>query len=137
MVGGYISFTGFEGKARYGMTALRDVLPVELPEVDDRIELPAGGTVSIAAGTPIASFGDPPTLLGYNRSRAKSGADVWATIDDDPLIAVASRGAGHCGVFTSDLAPHWASPAFVEWENYGALWTTLIAHLFDGPSAGA
>ncbi len=42
MIGGYMSFTGFEGKARFGMTPLADVLPVRMLDHDDRIEDPEG-----------------------------------------------------------------------------------------------
>lgn len=132
MVGGYMSFTGIEGKARYGMTALADVLPVHLLEVDDRIELPEGGTVSISSGTPLGDTGTVPALLGYNRTRLRAGAQLWATINGDPLIAVSAVGTGRSGVFTSDLAPHWASPEFVSWDGYGRLWTGLLGWLITG-----
>jgi uncharacterized membrane protein len=38
MIGGYFSFCGFEGKARYGMTPVADVLPVKIMNYDDRID---------------------------------------------------------------------------------------------------
>ena len=40
MVGGYMSFTGIEGKANYRNTPLAAVLPVEMEATDDRIESP-------------------------------------------------------------------------------------------------
>ena len=42
MVGGYMSFSGFEGKARYQNTALADALPVRMLGYDDRVETPHG-----------------------------------------------------------------------------------------------
>jgi uncharacterized membrane protein len=42
MVGGYMSFAGYDGRARYGMTTLADVLPVHTTLHDDRVETPQG-----------------------------------------------------------------------------------------------
>ena len=42
MVGGYLSFAGIEGKARYHGTPVESVLPVLIAEVDDRVEAPQG-----------------------------------------------------------------------------------------------
>ena len=44
MVGGYMSFGGIDGTARYGQTCLADVLPVTVSAGDDRVERPAGVT---------------------------------------------------------------------------------------------
>ena len=44
MIGGYMSFTGIDAKARYGSTALADVLPVVCLEMDDRREHSEGTT---------------------------------------------------------------------------------------------
>ena len=42
MVGGYMSFSGIDGRARYGMSPLADVLPVTMLPYDDRVETPDG-----------------------------------------------------------------------------------------------
>lgn len=42
MIGGYMSFTGIDGTARYGQTEIADVLPVEMLDIDDRVEAPQG-----------------------------------------------------------------------------------------------
>src|SRR5206468_9282775 len=42
MVGGYMSFSGIEGKARYQTTPLAEVLSVWMLGTDDRIETPEG-----------------------------------------------------------------------------------------------
>ena len=42
MIGGYLSFAGIEGKARYHGTPVESVLPVMIAEVDDRVEVPPG-----------------------------------------------------------------------------------------------
>ena len=45
MIGGYLSFSGIEGKAGYPRTELADVLPVIMTEGDDRREAPQGVSV--------------------------------------------------------------------------------------------
>ena len=33
---------------------------------------------------------------------------------------------GRSAVFTSDCAPHWAPPEFLDWPGYRVLWPNLI-----------
>jgi uncharacterized membrane protein len=40
MIGGYLSFAGIEGKARYHGTPVEDALPVTISPLDDRVEMP-------------------------------------------------------------------------------------------------
>jgi uncharacterized membrane protein len=47
MVGGYMSFSGIDGKAGYGQTCLQEVLPVGVSAGDDRLERPAGVTPTV------------------------------------------------------------------------------------------
>ncbi|WP_028926359.1 glutamine amidotransferase [Pseudonocardia acaciae] len=133
MIGGYLSFTGFEGKAAYRNTALHELLPVELLPEDDRVELPAGARAEVTdAGHPALGgvTGEWPPLLGYNRVRTRAGSGVLATVNDDPLVAVATRGSGRVGVFTSDCSPHWAPEAFCErWPGYGQVFGGLVEWL--------
>ena len=42
MVGGYLTFQGIDGKARYAGSPVEAALPVTLLPVDDRVERPAG-----------------------------------------------------------------------------------------------
>src|SRR5689334_14572279 len=42
MFGGYYSFQGINGGARFHKTAVEEVLPVEILPVDDRVEVPEG-----------------------------------------------------------------------------------------------
>ena len=129
MVGGYMSFTGIDARARYGMSPLAAVLPVDLLPYDDRIEAPQGLSPALVAGQHPAIGGTPPdwpVLLGYNRTIAKPGTTVIATVGGDPLLAVGAHGRGRVAVFTSDLAPHWAPPVFLHWDGYPVLWTTLL-----------
>lgn len=129
MVGGYLSFTGIDGRGRYGMSPLADVLPVELLQHDDRIEVPEGAVASFNLPDHDALGGTPPqwpALLGYNRVIAKPDAQVVAHWQNDPLLVVGTYGSGRVSAFTSDLAPHWAPPEFLSWEHYQALWVSLL-----------
>lgn len=128
-IGGYMSFTGIDARARYGMSPLAAVLPVQMLPFDDRIELPEGVIPEVVrAGH--AAIGDTPAawpkLLGYNRTVAKPGATVIAKVGDDPLVVVDTVGRGRVLVFTSDVAPHWAPPEFMQWRHYPELWTSMV-----------
>jgi uncharacterized membrane protein len=72
---------------------------------------------------------DWPAVLGHNRTRPLPRGQVLVQVDGDPLVAVGAAGAGRVGVFTSDLAPHWAPPAFLKWEGYPQVWARLITWL--------
>jgi uncharacterized membrane protein len=129
MVGGYMSFAGIDGRARYGQSPLADVLCVELHDRDDRVELPEGVVPTVVDDAHPAlrgARGDWPALLGLNQVRARADATTLVTAGADPLLVVGEAGAGRTAAFTSDLAPHWAPPAFVEWECYAGLWSGLV-----------
>lgn len=129
MVGGYLTFQGIDGKARYAGTPVEEALPVEISTVDDRVEAPEGVVAEVAMPThPIVAgiAGAWPPLLGYNRLSAKSSVDVVATVGADPLIAAWAFGRGRAVAFASDCGPHWAPPAFVEWTGYAPLWRQLV-----------
>lgn len=130
MVGGYLSFTGIDAKARFGMTPLADVLPVTMLTYDDRIEVPEGCKVEVRLpGHPV--LGDTPNewppLLGYNRVIPRDDAEVVARSGDDPILVTGTFGSGRAVAFTSDLAPHWAPPEFVEWTSYAHLWSSILS----------
>jgi len=135
MIGGYLSFTGIDGKARFGMTPLADVLPVRLLDHDDRVEEPEGVKAEFDAPAHPVLGGTPPDwppLLGYNRVIAKPDATTVARAGEDPLLVVGPAGSGRSVAFTSDLAPHWAPPEFVGWAHYQDLWASVL-----GWAAGA
>lgn len=126
MLGGYMSFAGVGGKARYGRTALTEALPVTLETSDDRIEAPAG-VVPRNEGVPGTDLpAEWPAVLGYNLVTPDPDAEVWATVDGDPLIAVGAHGDGRAFAFTTDCAPHWAPPAFLEWEGLPDVWGAIL-----------
>lgn len=130
MIGGYLSFTGIDGKARYGMSPLADVLPVTMLPYDDRVEMSDGAEVEVCEPAHPVLGGTPaewPSLLGYNRLVPKPGAVVVARAGDDPLLVVGEYGRGRVVAFASDLAPHWAPPEFLQWPHYANLWTSMLS----------
>jgi uncharacterized membrane protein len=131
MVGGYMSFSGFEGKARYQATPLASVLPVELMGHDDRVEAPEGVTPEIRAAHEVLDgiSADWPYFLGYNRVIAKADADVLMTVGEDPFLVVGVEGDGRTAAFASDCSPHWGSPAFLAWPYYPRFWSQLVSWL--------
>jgi uncharacterized membrane protein len=133
MIGGYLSFTGFEGKAAFRQTALAEVLPIDMLGEDDRVERPAGVTPTIDQADHAVLegiTGEWPHLLGYNRTILKADATLVASVGSDPLIAVNDVGYGRSAVFTSDCSPHWAPPEFCEqWSGYSGLFDNLITWL--------
>jgi uncharacterized membrane protein len=129
MVGGYLTFSGIEGKARWGGTPVEEALPVTIATTDDRVESPAGVTPLVAQPGHAIVDGLPtdwPDLLGYNRVLPKDGTDVVVTVGDDPLIVAGAFGSGRGAAFTSDCGPHWCPPPFVGWDGYGAMWQQLV-----------
>ena len=80
MVGGYFSFQGINGAARFRRTPVEAVLPVECLAWDDRIEVPEGFVAEPAgAGHAILDglTAEPwPALLGINEVVAKPDAEV-------------------------------------------------------------
>ncbi len=129
MVGGYLSFSGIDGKARYKASPLAEVLPVDMLDHDDRVERPEGVGVTVERPEHLAVRGVAgawPALLGYNRLVAKEGSTTVARCDGDPLLVTCAAGEGRAVAFASDLAPHWAPPSFVKWSHYARLWSNIV-----------
>ena len=131
MIGGYMSFSGVDGKAKYGMTAVQDVLPVECLTHDDRMEHPEGVVPAVKREHPALAGlpGEWPFFLGYNKTRPAEGGDVVMTIDGDPFLAFGAYGKGRGGAFLSDCAPHWGPPEFLAWAGYDKLWQNIVGYL--------
>ena len=128
MVGGYLTFQGIEGKARYHNTPIEQALPVTIEATDDRCETPQGVTPAVALSDhPIVAglAASWPDLLGYNRFAAKPGAAIVANVGADPLIVAGAFQKGRAVAFASDCGPHWAPPAFVDWAGYAPLWRQM------------
>jgi uncharacterized membrane protein len=132
MIGGYLSFAGIEGKARYHDTPVEAALPVTISAHDDRAERPEGiQPVVTEPGHPVLNGvpHDWPPLLGYNQLSAKSATQVLVRCDADPLLTVGSHGDGRAAAFASDCAPHWCPPAFMKWPGYDPLFGNLVRWL--------
>jgi uncharacterized membrane protein len=128
MVGGYLSFSGIEAKALYSQSPLSEILPVEVLPTDDRCERPEGLSPLVLDEHHPSLGGvgkEWPQLLGYNRTIPLAAGKVLVTVGGDPLVSVREVGKGRTAVFTSDMAPHWAPPPFLEWAGYAPLWRAL------------
>lgn len=137
MMGGYYSFQGINGGARYHKSAVEDVLPVTMLAYDDRVEVPEGFRPELVVGEeghPILRGldGEWPLLLGYNEVQLKQaeGVQLLARTPDDvgghPLLATGTYGRGRTMVWTSDVGPHWLPDEFARWEGYGRLWKQAL-----------
>lgn len=138
MMGGYYSFQGINGAARYRGTPVEDVLPVRIQPWDDRVETPEGFrpmVVEGAAGHPILAGidGEWPLLLGFNEVelKADAGTELLLVAPTDagprPLLATGRFGKGRSLAWTSDVGPHWLPDAFAAWPGYAKLWRQALA----------
>jgi uncharacterized membrane protein len=130
MVGGYMSFSGIDGRARYQASPLASILPVTMFNGDDRVEVPEGLIASFPNPDHPALGGTPadwPILLGYNKLKAKPSATVIASYDGDPLLVVEEVCKGRTVAFASDIAPHWAPNEFMSWPHYTKLFSSIVA----------
>ncbi|MFP6681496.1 MAG: glutamine amidotransferase [Gammaproteobacteria bacterium] len=135
MAGGYMSFSGIDGRARYQATPLAKVLPVTMLDRDDRVEAPEGVVATFPHPDHSALGGTPPEwpiLLGYNQLQAKPGATTIAECGDDALLVTDNVGSGRAVAFASDVAPHWAPPEFMAWPHYAKLWSSIVAWAAGG-----
>ena len=125
MCGGYLSFAGFEAKARFAGTAVERALPVLISSTDDRVENPTDGT-PVGTGTEHPVLAGVPTewprVSGYNRVIAKPGAQVLVTVGADPFVVTGSHGLGRSLAFATDIGPHWAPPDFLASSAYRTFW---------------
>ena len=134
MFGGYYSFQGINGGARYHKTPVEDVLPVTCLSVDDRVEVPEG-YAPVVVGPPnhpiLKGLGkDWPILLGFNEVTVKDGAEVLATVSSDyrslPLLVTGKYGKGRTVAWTSDVGPHWLPQGFIAWNGYKTLFEQML-----------
>lgn len=136
MIGGYYSFQGINGGARYHRTPIEEVLPVTMHPFDDRIEIPEGFSAvvepgqrghPILAGVPDKGW---PVLLGVNEVKAKPGATVLARLPENegahPLLIAGTHGEGRAVAWTSDIGPHWLPREFSAWSGFSPLWSNLL-----------
>lgn len=131
MCGGYMTFAGINGAAKYYRTAIEDILPVNLHTFDDRVEAPEGAVTQVVAPEhPILEgvTGEWPVLLGYNETILKPDAQLIARFagTDHPMIAVREVGQGRTLMWASDIGPHWCPEPFLNWEGYARIWRQAI-----------
>lgn len=128
MIGGYMSFSGIDGKARFGESPLKDVLPIKMLNTDDRVEKPSGIKPSNILSHEIIKGIDEewPVFLGYNKLLPKEGSEIIVKIGEDPFIACGEYGKGKSIIFASDCAPHWGPKEFTDWKYYSKLWTNML-----------
>ena len=98
MIGGYLSFQGIDGKARWRATPVEEALPVSCLPYDDRLEIPEGFSPRIVGDAThplLAGLDGPwPLLLGANEVRVKDapGVEVLARLPPEqgchPLLFV-------------------------------------------------
>ena len=136
MIGGYMTFAGIENKARYHDTPIEDIMPVNVLDHDDRVELPEGfNPVVCNKSHPITrQFPEEfPMMLFYNQVILKSGAELLLSNSyrgrDDPILAVWQYGKGRSAAFAPDCAPHGASMEFLQWKFYGPFFSEVIRWL--------
>ena len=136
MIGGYFSFQGIDGRARWRNTAVEDTLPVTCHPWDDRVEIPEGAQADILLPDHPVMEGMPaawPPILGVNEVMVRDGATVVARLPEDqgghPLLVLGRHGKGRTAAWTSDVGPHWLSPEFCDWPGYGTLWKNLFGWL--------
>ncbi len=134
MFGGYYSFQGINGGARFKGTPVEEVLPVTCLPVDDRVEVPEGfdPVITGASDHPILKGlgGEWPYLLGFNEVKVKDGAEVLATVSTEygslPLLVTGTYGKGRTLAWTSDVGPHWLPPQFIAWDGYKTLFEQML-----------
>jgi len=137
MIGGYLSFQGIDGRARWRATPVEAALPVSCLPYDDRLETPEGFTPQIVASAshPLLSGleGPWPLLLGANEVRVKDapGVEVLARLPPEagghPLLVVGTFERGRSLAWTSDIGPHWLPASFVAWPGYKRLWINALS----------
>jgi uncharacterized membrane protein len=132
MIGGWMAFGGFQGKAHYAYSPLAELLPVRISPHDDRMETPEGiypattAAHEILAGLP----SEWPDFLGYNKVEQTRGTLLMQFPQTgDPLLVVEDIGKGRVGCFTSDILPHWGSPRFTAWDGYVPFWEQFFRWL--------
>ena len=135
MAGGYLSFQGIDGRARWRGTPVEAALPVTCLPQDDRIEVPDGFHPEVAEPEhPVLQnlSGTWPLLLGANEvtARLRGDCSVLVKMPDDegghPLLVVGEWGAGRTAAWMSDISPHWAPAEFVNWAGYTTLWRNIL-----------
>jgi uncharacterized membrane protein len=143
MIGGYLSYQGIDGRARWRGTPVEDILPVNCLPYDDRVEIPEGATATVhLPGHPIVAgmTGHWPPVLGVNEVTLKTDREVnlIASLPADqgghPLLVAGEFGKGRAVAWTTDIGPHWLSPEFCQWNGYSRLWVQMLTWMVQSRS---
>jgi uncharacterized membrane protein len=132
MCGGFMTFAGIDGKARYHGTPIETALPVEISPFDDRVENPADNRPAVVDPEHPITRGLPrswPGVLGYNRLVAKGSGSVLMTVNGDPFAVAGTHGKGRTLAYAGDVGPHWAPRELVESDAYRQFWAQAAAWL--------
>ena len=137
MAGGYTSYQGMEGQARFHETPVEDCLPVICLSHSDGIEAPEGLLPAVVTSHPIVAAAPStwPPVLGMNRVIARTTPDTTLIADAEyrgrrlPVLAVREFGAGRTLAFMTDIGPHWMSQPFLDSENYRQLMRGMVGWL--------
>ncbi|MCL5986546.1 MAG: glutamine amidotransferase [Actinobacteria bacterium] len=132
MCGGYYSYAGIYGAAKYYRSPIEEALPVNIHTFDDRVETPEGAVPeAVDSNHPILE-GLPktwPLLLGFNEIVLKPEAQLLARVREYTLLAVQAFGKGRTLSWASDIGPHWCPEPFSTWEGYARLWVQSVEWL--------
>ncbi len=129
MMGGYMSFSGFQARGNYKDTVIEEILPVSLLPYDDRQEHCEGIQIEASdLSHPVLNGieGEWPVLLGYNRVIAKENAEVILKYKNDPMLAIGNYGEGKTVAWMSDCAPHWMPEAFCDSPMNARMWNNIF-----------
>lgn len=140
MAGGYLSYQGMDGMARYHGTPVEECLPVRCLPHTDGLEIPEGLCPRIVADHPALGglAGDLPPILGLNRlvPRDEQGCTVLAEGvyrgQRLPVLSVRDFGRGRTAAWATDIGPHWITQDFMASPAYPALMRGLIGWLCTG-----
>ena len=130
MAGGWLTFSGLNGKGMWGLSPMADVLPVTMERgIDDLIDHPDGAALDVVLPEhPIVAgvdFDPNLIILGYNRVFPKEGSEIVMTSRQDPLLVTGTAGKGRSVAYTTDPTYHLCGN-LPEWENYGLLWERMV-----------
>jgi uncharacterized membrane protein len=132
MCGGYYSFAGIYGAAKYYRSPIEEILPVNIYTFDDRVETPEGAIPEIVEPShPIIAGIESkwPALLGFNELIMKKSAELIVKILDYPLLAAMNVENGRTLAWASDIGPHWCPEPFANWVGYATLWVNSVKWL--------
>jgi uncharacterized membrane protein len=137
MAGGYASYQGMDGLARFHDTPVEDCLPVTCLPHSDGIEAPEGLVPMAVASHPIVQSAPAkwPPVLGMNRVIVRTTPDTTLIAEAEyrggrlPILAVRQFGAGRTLAFTTDIGPHWMSQQFLASKWYGDLMRGMVRWL--------